>query len=307
MMLRRGLFMAKSMEKQAERLLVSRHLELSSRHLAKARGDASSKIRSLSTFHRYRQALILAGKWARLHHGIRRLDHLTPAMAEAYLDHRRTSGISQKQLDNDRAAMQFVTGKLASVKSLVTPSKESRVYSRDEVERIATRQSEKNGLATRIAYDAGLRAHELLTLRLRDEDEPSSSDKWRSDRFLGRTGVSYLVKGKGGLVREVLLSQGLSLALEAHRLDEPRVLMDRHIPYVSYYEIGGGMAWSKSFTKCSQRELGFSRGGHGLRHSYVQTRYDWFRARGYSVAQAKLIVSQEMGHFRPSVVENYLR
>ncbi len=299
--------MAKNMKTQAERLLVGRHLELSSRHRAKARGDASSKIRSLSTFHRYRQALTLAGKWARVHHGIRRLDHLTREMAQAYLDQRRSSGIGQKQLHNDRIAMQFVTGKLPSVTSLEAPPKESRQYSRDEVERIAMRQSEPSRLATRIAYEAGLRAHELLTLRRSDEDAPSSSRSWRSDRFLGRQGVRYVVTGKGGLAREVLLSSKLAENLEARRLENPRPITDRGIHYRSYYMIGGGLAWSNSFSRGSLLEIGLSRGAHGLRHSYAHARFDELRALGLTEQKAKLILSQELGHFRPQIVDTYLR
>ena len=108
---------AKRMDEQAERLLVGRHLELSSRHAAKARGDGSNKIRSLSTFQRYRHALGQAGKWAWKAYGIRRLDHLTAEMGKAYLAYRRGAGIGQKQLDNDRNAMQFMTGKLDRVKA----------------------------------------------------------------------------------------------------------------------------------------------------------------------------------------------
>ena len=188
----------KRMDEQANRYLVSRYLDLSSRHAAKGRGERSGKIRSLSTFQRYQQALGQAGKWAWKAYGIRRLDRLTPEMAKAYLDHRRAAGIGQKQLDNDRNALQFVTGKLDRVKALDEGPKASRAYSRDEVERIAIRQHPHHALATRIAYDAGLRAHELHTLRRADEDAPSSSRQWRLDRFLGRSGERYVVTGKEG-------------------------------------------------------------------------------------------------------------
>lgn len=300
--------MAKSMERQAERLLASRHLALSSRHAAKAgAGGSSGKIHSMSTFHRYCQALSQAGKWARIRHGLRRLDELTPALAGAYLDHRRASGIGQKQLDNDRNAMSFVTGKLARVMADHKPDLESRAYSRDEAERIAARQAPQNALATRIAYDAGLRAHELLTLRRADEDAPSASREWRPDRFLGRSGVRYVVTGKGGLAREVLLSHGLARALEQLRLAAPRLVTDRGIHYQSHYAIGGGVAWSMSFSTCSRRALGLSRGAHGLRHGYAHERLAELKARGLAETDAKQILSQELGHFRPEIVEVYLR
>jgi len=295
------------METQARKLLTSRFLDLSSRHAAKSHGGSTGKIHSLSTFQRYSQALGQAGKWMRQNHNLMLIDKMTPDLAKAYLVYRRDEGIGQKQLDNDRNAMQFMTGKLARVIAWDKGSKESRSYSRDEMERIANRQKGHNALATRIAYDAGLRAHELLTLRRADEDAPSSSRAWRSDRFLGRTGERYVVTGKGGLAREVLLSHGLSLALEARRLDEPRQVTDREIHYQSHYNIGGGCAWSNSFSKSSKTELGLSRGAHGVRHGYAQSRFAEMKGRGLSDKDAKQILAQELGHFRIEIVEVYLR
>lgn len=62
-----------------------------------------------------------------------------------------------------------------------------------------THQRERMQLSTAIAFSAGLRAQELLTIRRFDEVHPSKSRKWRKDLFKGREGVKYIVKGKGGL------------------------------------------------------------------------------------------------------------
>ncbi len=292
---------------QARKVLANRFLDLSSRHAAKTGFGSTGKIHSVSTFKTYSRVLGRAGKWIRIKHGLSKIDKMTPEMAQAYLAHRRAEGIGQKQLDNDRVSMQFMTGKLDRVRAIETPKLESRVYSKAEMERIANRQDPHNALATRLAYDAGLRAHELHTLRRADEAFPSKAREWHVDRFQGRSGVRYVVTGKGGLAREVLVSHELSRALETRRLDQPRQVTDREIHYQSHYNIGGGLAWSKSFTKRSQTELGESRGAHGLRHGYAQTRYAELKDRGLSTKDAKRILSQELGHFRVQVVETYLR
>ena len=67
------------------------------------------------------------------------------------------------------------------------------------------------------------------------------------------------------------------------------------------------LAWSKSFTLRSKRELGFSRGAHGLRHGYAQARLSALKSRGLNEGIAKTILSQELGHFRKEIVEVYLR
>ncbi len=55
----------------------------------------------------------------------------------------------------------------------------------------------------------------------------------------------------------------------ARRLESGRVVTDRGITYRQHYDIGGGNAWSKSFSETSSRALGWSHGAHGLRHSYA--------------------------------------
>ncbi len=57
----------------------------------------------------------------------------------------------------------------------------------------------------------------------------------------------------------------------------------------------------------SKRELGFSNGGHGLRHSYAQQRMNDLQQRGMRYDQAKGTVAQEVGHFDKETTEAYLR
>jgi integrase len=175
------------------------------------------------------------------------------------------------------------------------------------VERIASAQSDRNSLATQIAHNAGLRAHELLTIRPATERQASTHREWSADRFAGRDGERYTVEGKGGLVREVLLSKELARQLETTRLAEPRQVTDRGVNYTQNYNIGGGRAWSQSFSAASQRELGFSNGAHGLRHSYAQERMEELQRSGMNYEDAKGTVAQEVGHFDKETTEAYLR
>lgn len=303
----------KDWREQANRMLGRRFLDLGSRHAAKQaaglKGNASTgKIHSIGTLRKHEFALKKAGEWLEQTFGVTRLDMITKEQAIAYLEHRQ-SEVGQKQLDADRLALQFCrkVGDLSRLKTDRVEKKTGRAYTPDQIARIAARQSEPNGLATRIAYNAGLRAHELKTLRPIDQGKPSAHRERRPDRFLGRTGTRYLVTGKGGLIREVLLSEALSRALEARRLDTPYPGTDRGIDYMTYYDIGGGNAWSKSFGDGSRRELGWSTGAHGVRHTYAQERLRELQGQGYTYRVAKLVLSQELGHFREDVVNSYLR
>lgn len=303
----------KAMEVQA-RAVLKTSLSLTSRHAAKqtsgAKGSqATGKIHSLATFNKYVTALKQAGEWARECAGLRHLKEITPELAQQYLSDRAAQGIGQKQLDADRNALEFVTGKGSLEREMALHRTElhSRAYTPEQIRRIAAHQSDRNALATELAWRAGLRAHELLTLQRRNEAQASTHRQWSRERFLGRDGERYIVTGKGGLRREVLIPSHLASRLEACRLSEVRTVNDRGIRYRQHYSLSGGNAWSKSFSEASSRALGWSQGAHGLRHSYAQERMRELQGEGKPYTQARELLSQELGHFRGEIVEVYLR
>ena len=245
---------------------------------------------------------------------------LTPELAKSYLE-ARAEEVSQKTLDMERQAiqamMQHVTDKLDPnekleiVKSQHEQILNSRAYTPEQIKEIATHQTEKNALATEIAHSAGLRAHELLTLE-RIENRPPDERPTLPEKFTGREGTSYTVTGKGGLIREVIIPNHLAEQLEGRRLEEPQKINDRGVFYQKNYDIGGGKAWSNSFSAASNRALGFSHGAHGVRHAYAQERISELRGierkdSFLPYERALEVVSQEMGHFRPEITEVYLR
>ena len=84
--------------------------------------------------------------------------------------------------------------KLPVIKTEKTETLGSRAYTPDQVKFIAKHQNDRNALATKLSYSAGLRAHELLTLRLVKEQTPDirPSD---SLKFSDRDGEIYTVVG----------------------------------------------------------------------------------------------------------------
>ena len=221
----------------------------------------------------------------------------------------RSQEVAQSTLDLDRQALQAHLGiKLPMVYSELSQALDSRAYTAEQTAMVASAQSSKHSLATELAANAGLRAHELLTLRPSDEQPRDTHREYRDDRFAGRENVEiYTVVGKGGLCREVAIDRDLAARLEAMRLPQSIQVVDRSIPYKQFYEIGGGKNWSDSFSKASDRALGWSNGGHGLRHEYAQDRMNTLQSIGYAYRDALEVVSQEMGHFRADITEVYLR
>ncbi len=266
-------------------------------------------LRSVGTVRSYEQALTRLAEHAqaeRIEGGLR---GMSAEQVITYLE-QRGEVVGQKALDMERQAaqamLQHVTGQLPPGARLPVVKSEhqqvltGRAYTAAQVERIAAAQTERNALATQIAHAAGLRAHELLTLRPATErpadDRPASEQK-----FSARDGVRYTVEGKGGLCREVLVPLDL-----VKRLDAPQTVTDRGVHYEQHYDLAGGHRWSASFSAAAERALGWSSGAHGVRHSYAQERMSELQRR-LPRDEALRVVSQELGHFRPEITEVYLR
>lgn len=234
-----------------------------------------------------------------------------------YLQMKAESGITQSMLDQHRQALQKLTGEKLGRNHVPDEHRKGelavtqRYYSPEQIQAIQEHQTEKNALSTQIAQAAGLRAHELTTLRPVNDQPADVRDtdrqRWCHDRFRGREGVIYTVVGKGGLTREVSIPSEIANRLESQRLPGPKTIKDRGIFYQKHYDIGSGKAWSQSFYRGSKAALGFSLGSHALRHTYANTRMGELQNTGKSRADSLGIVSQEMGHFREDITENYIR
>ncbi len=264
------------------------------------------RIHSLGTVRNYEQALIRITQWLQ-ENKLNDLKSLNQDTALKYLELRGQS-VGQKTLDKKRQAIQLHLGiKLPVIKSELSQALKSRAYTFEQVQLISKSQTEKNRLATEIAYAAGLRAHELLTLLPQHNRSASTHRQWSSRRFVGRSGEIYTVIGKGGLIREIMLPHDLAKQLESNRFKTPVIIRDRDINYQCHYNIGGGKQWSNSFSSASKRALGWSHGAHGLRHSFAQDRVNELQRLGFIYQEALGIFSQLLGHFRPDITEVYLR
>ena len=272
---------------------------------------SSKQIHSVGTARAYEQSIKQAAEWGRSNRH-QSMPDWTAEIAQQYLAF-RADQVGQKTLDLDRQALQILplVDKLDRTKSGYDSERKlaeiGRAYTDPQIAAIALAQNDRNGLATEIASAAGLRAHELFTLRPAAEQPASTHREWTPERFAGIEGERYTVIGKGGLVREVVLPIVLAERLEAARLAEPVRVADRKVYYQQAYDISAGNTWSSSFTNASKTQLGYSTGAHGLRHGYAQQRMDTLQGSGKLREDALLIVSQEMGHFRPDITEVYLR
>ena len=109
------------------------------------------------------------------------------------------------------------------------------------------------------------------------------------------------------MVREIRLSGQLAKEFERTRLSDPRIVVDRGIKCRPHCNLSCGIYFSFIFGNTSKEVLGWSTGAHGLRHGYVQDRMTELLDIGLTRAERMGVISQELGHFRPDIVIEYLR
>lgn len=272
-----------------------------------------SVLKSVGTVRNYEERLTIVAKTVNEQMNTS-LRNLTVEQAHQYLTDRALE-VGDKTLSMERQAIQIMMQHVSKelhpnqtldvIKSELKTVINSRSYTQDQIKAVVECQTEKNALATEIAHEAGVRAHELYTLLPRAERTPDNRPAL-DEKFQGREGQIYTVDGKGGLVREVLIPNHLAERLENTRLDTAKEITDRGVNYTTHYDIGGGHRWSASFSSASNRALSWSAGAHGMRHTYAQERMSELQ-KTMSYEKALEVVSQEMGHFRPSITEVYLR
>lgn len=295
--------------KKTARKLVARH---TTHGLSKADAKLHEVISSLGTERNHSQAISTYLRWCELN-GIHPNNFSNKKNILIFLEE-RSEWVLQTTLNQERRAIELVyKQKLPLVKSQRSSILEKRSYTFAQANSIASKQSDKNSLTTLLSLHSGIRAHEACTLLPTGERQASSHRIWDPRRFQGLSEYQlYTVKGKGGLIREVAVPIWLSHKLEERRIS-PRRVVDRGIYYEINYEIGFGQSWSQSFTSASRKALGYSTGGHGLRHSYAKWRLNTLIDelskvnKRDCIKDALLILSQELGHFRLEITFCYLR
>lgn len=273
-----------------------------------AKEEGKRIVTSAGTARVYRDLVKGFLEW-RIQFRLPQTEQYLPTQMQQYLCDMADMKREQTFLNSAKQALQMTFGvQLQSVESEVPTILSSRAYSIKEVEQTMAFQTDRNSISTELSLWAGLRAHELLTLKPATDMEPSKHREWHDNRFsFFEAFTPYTVEGKGGLRRNVAVPVTLAKRLETYRSKAPAKYIDREIYYDPIYDIGGGQAFSQSFCTASKKALGFSNGAHGLRHTYAQKRLAALKSNGKDTEAALLILSQELGHFRPEIVLAYLR
>ena len=270
--------------------------------------EARSKVASVLTEKAHIQALTTAASWLHNTNG-KHLKNIKKVDAEAYLSERaRTHGQSSVSLGRQAINLHLLPDDpVQFVPSSIPTDLKDRAYTPSEISFLIECARPELAFSISLCADAGLRGMELLTIAEPNQLPPSQRD-WLTDRFRGREDDSkFVVWGKGGLHREVRVSQYLAARLQEHQRESKVTVSHRGAHLPSYFNLLGGHQFSQEFGRLSEDVLGFSHGAHGLRHSFAQRRRIELLCTGLSMEDVILVISQELGHFHTKNTMAYLR
>ncbi len=292
----------------AARKLVSRRVSLGIPRRVKDKQPVDV-VTSVGTARNHRVALKGVANWLHLKNG-KHLDNLNESDAVEYLM-LRSMTVGQSAVDLDRQAINFHILRNHPVPyflSVFPHNPVDRAYLQSEINLILSNAGERLSLSIRLVVNAGLRAVELITISPAGSLAESQRDAWSQDRFLGReTDKQFVVHGKGGLRRQIRLEAELANELMQRLRPDPICVKDREIIHKSFFDLVAGANFSMQFSALSQKVLGVSRGGHGLRHTFAQKRLRDLLCCGLSYQLALQVLSNELGHFSVQNTLAYLR
>jgi integrase len=141
-------------------------------------------------------------------------------------------------------------------------------------------------IEARIQYESGTRIHEGSRI------EAKQLRGTGNDKYTGRPIGTITVKGKGGRVRDVLVSIETYKEIEIATLNERVFRVNRD----KYYE---------SLEEACRKAGEVYDGSHGFRWCFVRRRLKEIQEAGYSREEAFAIVAEELGHGRSSITGRY--
>ncbi len=276
-------------------------------------------LRSDRTVQRYQGDLGRAAEHIQQKYGVIKLKDITHTKAQTYIDQRLKEKICVRTLQGYAKALEL----LPLVNKLTLPSrktdpndkpKERRAYTIEQINEIQKNlPSFAAKLATQVIVESGCRSQDLASMCLESVRPVKNArlTKLHADRFAGREDwvrVSFI--GKGGHEYTSTISHELAKNVEKFRLYEGRDFRERNQENVvtkQYYDLPAGWKLSLIWTEAAKRTFGFSRGIHGLRHTFAQERVRMMQMLDMTWDKILECVSQQMGHYRAEQVRTYLR
>lgn len=251
--------------------------------------------------------------------GLRKLSNISGKHIASYVEERKFEGKSAATVKNDVAAIRYYHDQIPDHRNRLPSnlgllekygiSLEKRTFggvdrkwTLGEVEQMIqiALHRERTDIAAMIQLGSGLglRIHEIVRLSRGDIERAIRSN-------------TLSVKGKGGLIRQVPLENGMVSLLKSITLGVPRghklfVPINNKAHEVIRSVQAFILKYRDQVEEKGIRPSGVSLTFHGLRHLYAYERYNAFLENGFSESAARIKVAILIGHSREDVTRIYL-
>ena len=237
---------------------------------------------------------------------LEKLANIAPKHIKAYTEFLQDKGLSASTIKTDLTAIRFYHDQMANTKHILPSNQKlnlvrrkfggvDRSWSSLEFNKFLALCLSKNRhdytCMACLGYYAGLRIEECFKV------DTAQAEKSLKINIL-------TTKGKGGLVRNVMIQESIKIELRKMLELTPRgeklfvapdekthLAIKRFQNFINYHR--------KSFT---ENNLTF----HGIRHAYAQNKYTEFKNDGLSDFEARKKVAELLGHNRDDVTRIYL-
>ena len=239
------------------------------------------------------------------------LNNIKPKHLYAYVEFMQDLGYSASYVTTNLSSIRFFYDQVGGDSSKLPSNNKLGVISRSKEERIGDDKAWKPmeienfiryagdvghiryGQMARLSSQLGLRLHEVCRL-----------DKGHLRQALKEGKIT--IKGKGGLIREIpVRDKFLIKELYDTTARGEKVFINRGEQTHKVIKSLQMFIYNNQskFALAGEKNITF----HGLRHFYAQARYAELRQYGLTDLAARKIVSGELGHYRISITDIYLK
>jgi len=288
--------------------------------------------KKFSTRYRYIAAMERFIRFVAEEFRLKKIKNIKDKHLKAYVEHHKKMGNSDKYIKNELCAIRFFHNINPNAKK---PLQDSQKFNKSvdlgsttnikDVDRSWSEKEfhdflQKSNDLNRPEIANILKGMRLLGLRI---DEAVTLQHHHIIAAL-ETGKIHIQKiTKGGVPRDIILSEKAKKHLKTIINDvkpgeyvyTPKKYIKGHNIHDFKKSIQNFINHHRKNIQLPERELSAHNvntnmkaplTAHGLRHSYAKEKYYHYRKKGYSVNQAKIAVSRELGHHRKEITEVYL-
>ena len=242
---------------------------------------------------------------------LQKLRNISGKHLHAYFDYLKEKGVAPATQKTDAAAIRFFHDKISDAKHKLPDNNELKLERRQhggdrswddlEVKRMIAEcraaNQEKWGSCIAIAHSAGLRIHELMKLDTADA------------RRAIKTGFLDII-GKGGRPRHIPVSEAVlnefEELLKVTNTGSKLFVPDDQPTHLAIENLRDFIRTHREKVQLPDSDANRKLDPHGLRYSYSQAEYTRLRSTGLSDREARLKISELLGHSRISAANPYL-